>query len=498
MLSNKSVEMAKILVANESAVITPRQNSILEEAVMASVPLMQTATPSLESFAQEMIVASNREHDGYEMHDGAISEVVGVVGPALVRQINYVRKTVVPFIGEVSSELLTAVNGAEPIEYEIVPVGIGDLPTVPVVAELFAKMTTPMAFASLIKCAPEKTDAELINGLKTGLPELDDVLAATVAKYGANSVVGMYDAFFRGRFNQGTDETSRAIHGMVVKIPDGKYRMQLTNPRFVDLAIVGYFLIDSFVDNVIPGTGLSLDQYNNVIRAMKLSMGQQINFLVKNFSQDIQRGRLVISWAEARGLVFEAHKARILVNEIVYTNAQAQGVTPEVIIGAMLDPRGAKMDLPSIVANSKFYLGLWERLDASRNEHILKGFHNRLKHVIGPVLQAKLDALPDDYLPNGYDRTAVVKNIIDNLSTNGMNSYGDWEMDGVPNLFQLAKGIAVTSVFNFIDTASIIETIEGDLDDGEAKPEYAAYRAAVKHLAKWLVGQFNVTTAVAE
>ncbi|UQT03080.1 hypothetical protein TOTORO_02170 [Serratia phage vB_SmaS-Totoro] len=491
MLSNKSVEMAQMIVSNECACVTPRPNSILEEAVVNSAPILQTEAPSLESFAQDMIVASAREADGYDMHDAAITDVVATVGPALVRQIKYVREVVVPFISETSATLMDKVQEAEPLEYEIVPVGLGDLTTLPVVSELFGKMTSTMTFPRLIKEGAAKTDAELINCLRTGLPDLDDAMAATIAKYGTQRVVEMYDAFFRGVFNQANDETSRAIYNMVVKSGDG-YRISLTNPGFTDLAIVGYFLIDTFLDNVIPGTGMSLDQYKNTINGMKLSLGQQINFVVKNFTDDVQRQRLVIRWADQRGIVTDANKARILVNEIVYSNALAQGITPEVIIGGMMDPRGAKLDLPSFIANAKFYQGLWERLDKSRTDHVEKGFFTRLKTIIGPVVEQKLQALPNDYLPDGFDRTAKVTAIINNLNTTGLNAYGDWDMDGVPNLFYLVKNIATVGIFNFIDTRSIIDIIEADIESGEDKPEYAAYRAAVVYLAKWLVGQFDI------
>ncbi|UCR74710.1 hypothetical protein [Serratia phage BUCT660] len=492
MLSNKSVELAQMIVSNECACVTPRPNSILEEAVVNSAPVLQTEGPSLESFAQEMIVASAREADGFDLHDAAISDVVATVGPALVRQIKYVRDVVVPFITETSATLMDKVQESEPLEYEIVPVGIGDLSTLPVVAELFGKMNSNVPFARLIKDAPAKTDAELINALRTGLPELDDAMAATIAKYGHSRIVEMYEAFFRGTFNQANDEVSRGIYNMIVKSGDG-YRFSLVNPGIVDLAIVGYFLIDSFMDNVIPGTGMSLDQYKGVIQGMKLSMGQQIQNLIRNFTDDVKRQRLIIRWADQRGIVTDASKARILVNEIVYTNALAQDVTPEIIIGGMMDPRGAKMDLQSFITNARFYQGLWEQLDKSRNDFVEKGFQLRLKNIIAPVIEQKLQALPNDYLPDGYDRTARVKAILDNLNASGLNAYGDWDMDGVPNLFYLVKNIATTGIFNFIDTRSIIDIIERDIEEGEEKPEYAAYRAAVIYLAKWLVSQFDVT-----
>lgn len=490
MLNKKSIALSSTIVSNESVFLFPRNGSLLSTPVFESLPMFQSHKPSLENYGEVLFDNAQRQVGMVEPHEGAIATAAETVGGALLRQISYVRKTVVPFIGEVTSQILDVMKDIEPKEFTVTQYDPSVIIYNPYVVDLFPGFKGNAPLFDRIKQAPEKTSVELINGLKTGVVELDDALVDVVTKYGEETVVALYNTLFRNTVKPGTCPVTRFVESLVTQKEGQRCEGKFTDASLTDLGILAYFLVDSFSDNPLPGTGLSLVQWETSLNAMKLQYGNLVKLGMEWLSACSRRGQLVIRFTGTKDVALTSEDAEIVVYGPVYRQGLSQGLTPESVIGGVLDPRNRQRLLTDFLTNNQNNLKRWQVLEQARADYSRNTFLKRLSASFLRVLGAVLDEVPDDQLPSGYSKEQACRAVGQDL--NSGKFYQNWNIDNDPNLFELVKQKVCLHVFTFIDCAEIIDVVENEMQNGEEDAAQAAYLAAVKYLAKWLVANFDV------
>lgn len=491
MLNKKSIALAQTLVSNESVCVYPRQGSILAGAVSTSLPVLQSSSPSLESYGADLYQNAQVEVSGVEPHEGAVMTAVESVGAALVRQIAYVRKTVVPFISAVSAELLDSVKDSEPKEFTITQYDPSSLVYNPFVAELATKFRPKAPTFFRIQNGPEMNDVDLISKMATGIGELDDAIAETIAKYGSQTVVDLYDVLFRNKTVGGDSTVQRFLNGLVQSEGNGQASGRYTDASLVDLGIVAYFLISSFSEDPLPGTGLPLPEYTRTLNAMKLQFGWLFQSAMTWLTDASRRGTVVIRFTGGKDLVFTDQAAEIVVFGPVFRQLLSQGVTTESVIGGVIDPAGTQRTLQQFIANRDANSKRWSALELRRSQYSRNTLLTRLGSQFVPVVTQALLSVPDDQFPEGFSREAALSSLLADVKS-GSAFYAGWNIDAVPDLFKLVKQKACKHLFNFIDAEPIIDIVETEMANNEISGTEAAYAAAVRYLADWLVMNFDI------
>lgn len=492
MLNKKSIALAKTVVSNEGLFLFPRTGSLLFSPVAESLPFFQSHKPSLEAYDQVLFDNSQRTIGMVEPHEGAVAGAVEVVGGALLRQIGYVRNTVVPLITDVTGKILDKMKGVEPKEFTVTQYDPAPIIYDPYVVDTFAQFKPSAPLFVRIKNGPEKTDVDLIDGMKTGVSELDDALADVIAKYGADTVVSIYNVLFRNCAITPICPVTRFVSELVQQKDGQRCEGKFTDASLTDLGIVVYFLVDSMSQDPLPGTGMTLPEYEAAINAMKLQYG----YLIKNglgwLSSCSRRGQMIIRFTGKSQVATSAEDAEIVVFGPVYRQGLSQGLTPESVIGGVLDPRGGQRLLGQFIANDQQNLKRWQALEIQRQRYSHDTFLKRLSNCIVPELAQALNGLNEDQLPMGFSKEAALNRVMEDLKSGKF--YANWNIDNDPNLFELIKQKACKHIFTFIDAEDIIDIVESEMQDSDQDGTTAAYTAAIRYLAKWLVANFDVLT----
>jgi hypothetical protein len=355
---------------------------------------------------------------------------------------------------------------------------------------MFAQFKPNAPLFNRIKNAPEKTDVELIDGMKTGVSELDDAVADVVAKYGSETIVMLYNVLFRfGAVTPVCPVTTFAAN-LVQQKEGQRCHGVLSDASMADLGIAVYFLIDSFSDDPLPGTGLSLPEYEAAINAMKLQYGYLVKVGLEWIAACSRRGQVVIRFTGKSTVATNAEDAQIVVFGPVYRQGIAQGLTPESVIGGVLDPRGQQRLLSQFIQNNEINMKRWQQLELARQQYSRDTFIKRLSNCFVREMSESLNALNDDALPSGFSKQVKIASLVADMQTGKF--YQNWNIDNDPNLFELVKQKACRHIFNFIDAEDIIDIVETEMQDTDQSGTVAAYTAALRYLAKWLVANFDV------
>lgn len=490
MLSKKSLRLAKTLVSNESVYIGIKPGSMLEEAAIRSMPVMAMNKPSLESYAEAVELVADTDNNGVDFHDSAITTAVDTIGPALIRQLSYVRKTVVPFISAVTDGLLDKLKGTEPKEFIVAQYNPSALSFNPAVLDMMKKYVAKGSAFKRIKNGPAKDDSEIIDSLRTGIAELDDALAEVIARDNL-AVQTVYNILFCNGTAEPVNPLAVALSNMLKMNEDGLYELQLTDVTQVDFAIVAFFILSVYLEDPLPGTGLSLVEYQTSINQMRNQLGFLINRSLEWIGNNMRTGNLIMAMKGSRDLVFTTEESVITVFGPVYRQGLTQGLSAESLIGGALDPAGAQRLLGQQLTNKDRNLKRWQALELKRANYSRETFMRRVSGNFAVVALQKLEELPDDLFPVGYSKTAVIAAIVEEVSKTN-NFFKRWNYTDEPNLFALVKQKVCQYIFTFIDAEEIIDTIESEMNDGGLEAPEAAYSAALRYLAKWLVANCDI------
>jgi hypothetical protein len=495
MLSRPSLELARLLaVSTESLKISNPNPTLFDDAIRYSLPLVrkQGQQVSLENFVEEVAVTADvTSEDGFAQHEAAVADATEILLQGLITQMRYVRNTVLPVISQVSSDVLERVKDTEPRDLEVVQYEPSPLVKSGLVREIVSKFKVKQELTKLVRNAPEREENRLIGGMHTGIPELDDALAASIAKYGTGVVTKLYNAVFRGEYDRAPTPMNDEIYRLLQKTPNGSFTLMPFTQEHADLGIILYFLVDSLVTDPLEGTGLGLAEYENAMGALRNQVGLIAHMALRQYDDAINAGKLVIRRPRAGTFQFKDGDGQVVVFAEVYRKFLDQGGSPEALIGGATTEKPV-MYLSEYLQNKDHFVALWKKLTDTREAFSRKTILTRIGEGLVQCADERIRALPEDQFPADVNRVEKVAEMRAALKDLGVFFRG-WDVQDTPNVYELVKEKMCAHVFNFVDAKGIIDTINEELEDGEVHPAHAAWYAAMRYLAKWSAANFTIT-----
>lgn len=495
MLSRPSLELGRLLaVSTENLKISNPNPTLFDDAVRYSLPLVrqQGQQVSLENYVEEVAATADVvSDDGFSQHEAAVADASEVLLQGLVTQMGYVRNTVLPVISQVSSDVLERVKDSEPRDLEVVQYEPSALVKSALVREIVSKFKVKQELTKLVRNAPEREENRLIGGMHTGIPELDDALAASIGKYGTGVVTKLYDAVFRGEYDRSPSAMNNEIYRLIQKSPNGSFTLMPFTQEHADLGIILYFLVDSLVTDPLEGTGMGLAEYENVMGALRNQVGLVAHMALRQYDDAVNAGRMVIRRPPAGTMQFREGDGQVVVYAEVYRKFLAAGGSPEALIGGSTTAKPV-MFLSEYVQNKDHFVALWKKMTDEREAFSRKTILTRIAEGFVQSADARLRALPEDQFPAGEDRVAKVAEMRAAMKDLGA-FFKDWDVQDTPNVYDMVKDKLCQYVFNFVDARGIIDTINEELEDGEVHPAHAAWYAALRYLSKWCAANYHIT-----
>lgn len=501
MLSKQSLQLGRhVAVALENYDISNPHETIYDDAIRYSLPLARRSQidggqgVSLEQAVLDIEETAGAVGDsGFSAHDAAVADATEIMMAGLVKQFSYVRHTVLPVVGKVASDCLERVKNSEPKEYEIVEFEASDLLKSGIMKEVLKKYTTNTTMSRVIRNGPERDAERLINGMKTGIAELDAALANAIGKYGHDVVLELYNGIFRNEYQRANgSEVSAEIYRLLQKNSNGTYSVGAVNQRYPDLALLLYFLVDSLVNEPLEATGLGLKEYESAMVQFRHAAGYMALQAMQRYEKDVASGYLVIKRPVSAGSVhFSGEGAEIVVYGEVYRRGLEQGMSAEVLIGGALQKDSFRL-LTDYLQRKDTFQKTWELAVREREVFARRTMTTRLSQALIEATGARLSELPDDAFPGGYDRQQKAMSLRENAADIAL-FFKDWDTEDVPNVYDLVCDKLCRFIFDFVDAKFIISKLEEEMaSDENMSPENAAFVAAAKYLMHWAAANYTV------
>lgn len=488
--------------------------TIFDDAIRHLIP--RVATQRKLSFEDAVSgveqAAAVVDGDGYSAQEAALQEASEIMMAGLMRQFSYVRGTVMPFIGQVSADVLERIKGSEPKEPVVVEWGPSDAALEPAVRELLKPYTTTNVIPRLIQSASEVDEGDLIQRMRTGLPVIDDAIAAALAAQGKDVVSVIFNALFRGKWDERKDGPGAELYRVVRKTEQGEYQVMAFGRMYADLSILTYFLIDSLLEEPLAGTGLSLNEYEAVIQTMRNAFGAAARQSLVNYDNDLKYGTLVIkapTVSDASVLRFNGNDNSIVVHKDVYAKFIANGGTPESVIGGCL-ARERLSYLADYLKNNELYHRQYHRAVAERDEFNRKSAGVRISSALVDSVTRRLEDIGTLDFPATFSRDKAIAGIRQEVESSVRQLTEAWNTEEPLNVYSVVEGLVAKFVFNFVDASVIIDLINEAYDEANTNPDEAGvsaleydeitmdaaiWLARVRYLARWCAANFPTTPA---
>lgn len=488
--------------------------TIFDDAIRHLIP--RVATQRKLSFEDAVSgveqAAAIADADGYSAQEAALQEASEIMMTGLMRQFGYVREHVMPFIGQVSADVLERIKDSEPLEPVVEEWGPSAAALEPAVRELLQPYGKSNVIPRLITTASEVDEGDLIQRMRTGLPVIDDAIAAAIAEQGKDVISVIFNALFRGKWDERKEGPGAELYRIVRKTEQGEYQVMAYGRLYTDLAILTYFLIDSLLEEPLAGTGLSLHEYEGVIQTMRNAFGAAAKQSLVNYDNDLKYGVLVIkspAVVDANVLRFNGSDNTIVVHKDVYGKFIAQGGTPESVIGGCL-LRERQTYIAEFIKNNEAYHRQYHHSVANRDEFSRKSAGVRICSAIIDSVTRRLADISTMDFPATFSRDKAITGIRQEVESSVRQLTEAWNTEETLNVYAVVEGLVAKFVFDFVDAKVIIELINDAFNEANSNPEKgegamiqyneltldaAIWMARVRYLARWCAANFPTTPA---
>lgn len=493
MLSKKSLALSKHLVASvEGRLVQSEFGNIFSDSILYSLPRLKRPVASVEDANEQVADAADViiESEGVSQHESAVNEATALVVEGLANQLVYCRKVVLPFVMDVSVDLMGRLDDNAPKEFTIREYRPIEFLLSDTALNLFSKFNAKPTIAFRAKSAGETDAVSLIKRMATGSREIDDAIAELVGRIGEERLLDIYNVIFRDVRPAGSARMDDYIATLVTKV-DGGWTVGNISLDKADLTLAAYLVAEAHLDNVVEGTGLSLQDYQTWVRGIMSGLGTAIKQLQKNMADSIKEGRLIMRYPNAKGVFFKAEDGEIVVNGAVYDIGLQQGLSPEAVIGAAVGYNVTENRLKYILAESKRFVRNWEALDRQRLKMARDTLVNRVSAALRAVITTRLEKEPNDSFPTDFDRTQVLAKAADGEMLLKRYFY-NWDGVERPDVSSLMLQIVCDLVFPFTDAARFLAMAEEEKTKQEGMSSREAfYYATIRYLAEWMVATFH-------
>lgn len=331
MIRKNSINAALPVVANlGDRALKVIANSPVHEMAVAAMPPQGTEITG-ENLVDVIFEASSISTIPVT-HDLTLERYVKTLGSAVVRHAAFARNVVNPICGRIIAKVNEALSISGMVDIEVVPTRLSAAVASVQTADMLSRYDAHRAVATrFVREFPELSEADLVESLKTGSLQYDQLLAEMVAAHPE----GWVESIYRGVFiRQDFAPINESEKGTV---------SYFANQDLADEYLVIHLLARYLFDNPPADYPQALSDYQSAVATHVSAAAAALNNTLIAADRRTQQQILVVRW----------DKKRVLVNGPVYDMFLENGGQVEAIFGAALTaPVSGNTYMRAILDNS--------------------------------------------------------------------------------------------------------------------------------------------------
>ncbi len=437
-----------------------RPDTPLEAVMRPCIPALTNAVETTDLTTLLNACDDTSLAAGTHGHEAALANYVDLVGKSINFQFTFVRETVVPTVGRIFNQIKDSLAGEKPLVWDVVPVELSPLAKnayLPVVLQRWSGLNArsvklPYGF-------PERTEAELLELVRTGTGSLDVAIADTIALYPAGWITKVYETYFK-------------------RSPGGAPWAGSARPDELDSVIVAHLLSHSLQELPPESLQLSLAQFKQLLAEFKEQSAVCIVNTLNIWQRYVRQGRLVMTWPIHQYV--NTGKEQIRVHADVYKTFLEQGGSVEVVIGSHVSDQ--RQDVQTLLAQREGYLNAYRRYVQQAERTFNEALTERTKTLLGKFLSMEAINLPEDA------RVPVPLEVIQTNIQYNVNLVPD--VAYTKDAYLAIRSVICRSLFPHVDAERLLNDMDAILADNPAvSPTEAGYHVAMQYIVNHLMSQ---------
>lgn len=461
---NAGSRLADKLLGKQIA-LSAVSNTPLAALVTESMPVFQEKGTTADPLTSLMMAVAQKDALGVEGHELAMEEIISVVVPGVIKQIQFARNVVKESINKVHGAVTLAVENSKPSNMEVRPLYLHSALSSQFTEQLYSdfKQVSPRELTKLEGMKQLSTE-ELNNLLTTGAVSYDQDLVDLVAKHGDNWVSDVYGKYIAGNSLAGT-------------IPSRDYRV-------ADELLIAVLLTQKLRESEPLTESMSLVSYRAALALNMQTLAICLYHALNSYWRMVESKVLVVSVPNIPSYVTD-NSIVIHVVGPVMEEYLSDGGTPEAVFGAAIDPKALltkQYVLDNRVTLQQRYESWWATALATHGKQLASVLRNELEQA----LCAEFLRLPEEQVITGYSRTEVVTEIKRCVAEST-----DAEVTG--NLYGTIQKILGLTAFQSSSAVKLLKSMdqyEKKFPDIDART--AAYMAVRDSVVDWALSMVEV------
>lgn len=393
--------------------------------------------------------ACRKTAEGYNEHNDATAAVVEVASRAVQQSLSFARNVVLPDVKAMLAKVEETIKGilaARSAPYEIVANGTPDLFRNALLHELVERFHNTTAQSVERREMAQIPSTEVRAAIVTGAAQFD---AEVDAILGANDGLG---------------------YRLAQEVLEGKTDLDRLNNH---MAVGVHLLCKSLYDNPYEGVKMNLVDYNNRLARLIEQSGRMV---YQEIERSVRRKKLGHLY-DGGGVRVEG-KYFIHVNNDVYLDMLAKGLTPEALIGNEF--LGRRYNDSQLVEHVEELTLVYTREMRMRTMQAQMEELNLSREAIERLFSLEIVEREDEQLP--VDRAALQQRLRMRLS---LLRDGD-----LSNLTRLVRDLVCHVFYAHTDAQRILTMIDGIGEQyPEIDPREAALLATIEYVTYWVSKQ---------
>jgi hypothetical protein len=467
----QNIDFAISLVETGTSLL-PKQGSLLEQLVTASMPAHDYTEISKENLCQLIAATTSNEGEEPSPHSAVNDSAVDMLSSLVTAHIKVAKETVLPIVRDVTDKVVSFSNNLNMYDAASdITIKMHKRPVVMDDGELLEELSN---YAGHSKTVPTpitldfKTKDEIILMAMTGSKRLDNDIVEHLSNVDAGQLVRIYNAFFN---------TGNADTGILDLVGSNPYELFTT-------ALVGYLVARRLFDDVPESAkGLNLTTYQSTIGDIRNYCGAMILDAIERIATADRSGQLIL------GL---DRKNRIInVNDVLYKK-WLETNTADAILGSLISERlystiemleNKKDQLVQQWNNYRTYLTL------RRNQENQISLKNFMVNVIYSDLSngSVVTDIEEDFMKTHTSHIETTKKLaeefVENLSANDMD-----------NLSEVCLALVTKARFYFTSAYEILNgMLEVEKVNKDINPREAALISVLYYITDYFIEQVKET-----
>lgn len=462
MIRQLSIEAAKQVVANlGERKLQVVQNSPVHNMAIAVMPPRGTAVT--EENITEVLTKTSSNQAMPVTHDTVLEEYVKLLGQSLVKQAAFARTVVNPICGRIFAKVNEVLTESTMIDIEAVPVRLSAAVASVQTSEMVAPHTNAHNRATRLPTAfPTMEEGDIVELLKTGSMQYDQLLAELIAAHPEGWVSSVYNSVFVTQ-----DYKNETVNGSPVTV----FYAQADK---ADEMLVVHLLARHFVDNPPAGYPLSLSEYQVIVSSYIAATAAGLNATLAQWDRRVAAQTLVLSWG----------RNKVLVNGPVYDMyLESGGNVESIYYAALKEPNAENTSMRKLLDNNEAYTrGYMTYLSAHKTAALQKAAITA-KDVAMQAITAEINGLTDEQNCCNVPREEMHRAVQQAFSQTAPGPFAE-------KAYKNIRSLICRVMFPQSNANELLGMIDQELEqDPNVDVRFAAYTAVMRLMAKHLVSQ---------